>query len=150
MRRLLVTAISTPFGLYELIQMQFGLRNATQTFQRFVDMVLKGLDFVYIDNILIASSSLEEHFKPVEMVLARLNTFRIVIIIKKCVFDVPELEFLGVMVSKHAIKPATDKIAAIKQFPLPEITKKLQRFLGMINYYRRWYPYAEFNIFVIF
>ncbi len=57
------TAIATPFGLFEFLQMPFGLRNAAQTFQRFIDEVLRGLDFTYayIDDILIASSSAEEH-----------------------------------------------------------------------------------------
>ncbi|BHF82688.1 hypothetical protein SprV_0802582700 [Sparganum proliferum] len=41
------TAVTTPFGLFEFTRMPFGLRNATQTFQRFIDQVLRGLDFVY-------------------------------------------------------------------------------------------------------
>lgn len=51
------TAIITPFGLYEFVYMTFGLRNASQTFQRFMDDILRDLDcaFPYIDDILIAS-----------------------------------------------------------------------------------------------
>lgn len=50
------TAIVTPFGLYEFLFMSFGLRNAAQSFQRFIDEVLRGLDFCfcYIDDILVA------------------------------------------------------------------------------------------------
>ena len=57
------TAITTPFGLFEFVRMPFGLRNATQTFQRFMDQVLCSLDlcYVYIDDLLVASSSPEEH-----------------------------------------------------------------------------------------
>ena len=57
------TAITTPFGLYEFVRMPFGLRNAAQTFQRFIDQVLLGLHFcyAYIDDLLIASTSPEEH-----------------------------------------------------------------------------------------
>ncbi|XP_077546323.1 uncharacterized protein LOC144158974 [Haemaphysalis longicornis] len=48
------TAIITPFGLFEFPFMSFGLRNAGQTFQRFIDDVVRGLDFcfVYLDDIL--------------------------------------------------------------------------------------------------
>ncbi|PIK34628.1 hypothetical protein BSL78_28547 [Apostichopus japonicus] len=57
------TAITTPFGLFEFIRMPFGLRNAAQTFQRFIDEVTRGLPFcyAYIDDLLIASASVEEH-----------------------------------------------------------------------------------------
>ena len=51
------TAVITPFGLYEFLCMPFGLKNAAQTFQRFMDQVLHGLNFVfdYLDDILVAS-----------------------------------------------------------------------------------------------
>ncbi|BHF68305.1 hypothetical protein SprV_0301133900 [Sparganum proliferum] len=59
----LKTAVTTPFGLSEFIRMPFGLRNAAQTFQRFIDRVLRGLPFVYayIDDLLVASRNAEEH-----------------------------------------------------------------------------------------
>ena len=57
------TAIVTPFGLFEFLRMPFGLRNAAQTFQRFIDQVLHGFPFVYmyIDDVLVASTSPQEH-----------------------------------------------------------------------------------------
>jgi hypothetical protein len=57
------TAITTPFGLFEFHFMSFGLRNATQTFQRFMDDILRELDFcfAYLDDILVFSRSLEDH-----------------------------------------------------------------------------------------
>jgi len=55
------TDIITPFGMCEFQYMSFELRNAA--FQRFIDEVLRDFDFcyVYIDDILIASASAEEH-----------------------------------------------------------------------------------------
>jgi hypothetical protein len=57
------TAITTPFGVFEFPFMSFGLRNAAQTFQRFMDEVLRGLDFcfAYLDDILVFSRTSEEH-----------------------------------------------------------------------------------------
>ena len=57
------TAICSPFGLFEFLNTPFGLRNATESFQCFIDGVLCGLDFMYayINNLLIASSSEAEH-----------------------------------------------------------------------------------------
>ncbi|GBO34755.1 Transposon Ty3-I Gag-Pol polyprotein [Araneus ventricosus] len=71
------TAIITPFGLYEFNVMSFGLKNAPATFQRFIHEVLRGLDFVfpYLDDILIAPKSSQEHEIHLNLVLERLNTF---------------------------------------------------------------------------
>ena len=57
------TATITPFGLFENSVMTFGLCNAGQTFQCYVNQALGELEFafVYIDDILVASSSLEEY-----------------------------------------------------------------------------------------
>ena len=57
------TAITTPFGLFEFLRMPFGLKNAAQTFRRFIDEGLRGLHFryAYINDILVVSSSIEEH-----------------------------------------------------------------------------------------
>lgn len=62
------TAITTPFGIYEFNRMPFGLRNAAQIFQRFIDTVTGGLHFChgYIDDLLIASKNEEEHEKHLE------------------------------------------------------------------------------------
>ena len=64
------TAITTPFGFYEFVQMPFGIRNAAQTFQHFIDRVLHGLHFSYsdIDNVLIASTNAKEHKSHLQQV----------------------------------------------------------------------------------
>ena len=57
------TAVITPFGLFEYNVMSFGLKNTAQTFQRFMDVVLRGLDFAfcYINDLLITSANEYEH-----------------------------------------------------------------------------------------
>lgn len=69
------TAITTPFGLFEFTRMTFGLRNAAQTFQRLVHSLFRDLPFVfpYIDDLLLASKSMEEHLKHIRMVFHRLK-----------------------------------------------------------------------------
>ncbi|XP_076044683.1 uncharacterized protein LOC143027299 [Oratosquilla oratoria] len=73
------TAITTPFGLYEYIRMPFGLKNAAQTSQRFIDEVLRGLPFcfAYIDDLLIVSLDEDTHRRHLEEVITRLRDYGI-------------------------------------------------------------------------
>ncbi|BHF74562.1 hypothetical protein SprV_0501764800 [Sparganum proliferum] len=136
------TAVTTPFGLFEFIRMPFGLRNAAQTFQRFIDHVLRGLPFVYayIDDLLVASRNEEEHKEHLALVFDRLDKFGVVINPSKCVLGVPSLEFLGHQVDSEGLRPLPSKVDAVRNFPPPTSKRQLQRFLGMVNFYRRFLP----------
>lgn len=136
------TAIITPFGLFEFPKMPFGLRNAAQTFQRFMNEVCKGLDFVfvYIDDILIFSKSPEEHKSHLEKLFERLTEYGLNIKPSKCLLGVKSLEFLGHYIDQYGILPAAERVEAITSFPAPDSLKKAQRFVGMINYYFRFVP----------
>ena len=134
------TAVITPFGLYEFLRMPFGLRNAGQSFQRFMDEVLLGIPhtFVYLDDILVASETAEQHQEDLKEVLQRLQEFGLVLNHEKCVFNASQVEFLGHVVDATGIKPLPARVSAISSFPQPTTKGELQRFLGMINYYRRF------------
>ncbi|BHF65861.1 hypothetical protein SprV_0200887400 [Sparganum proliferum] len=108
------TAVTTPFGLFEFIRMPFGLPNAAHTFQRFIDRVLRVFD--------------------------RLDQFGVVINPSKCVLGVPSLDFLGHHVDAKGLRPLSSKVEAIRDFPPPTSKRQLQRFLGMVNFYRRFLP----------
>lgn len=138
------TALITPFGLFEFPYMTFGLCNAAQTFQRFLNTVIQGLDFcfAYLDDILIASRTEKEHLEHLRILFGRLNEFGVVINIDKCVFGQPEVKFLGYSISKDGTKPLKSKAEVILNFKQPETVDKLKRFLGMLNYYRRFLPNA--------
>ena len=134
------TAVTTPFGLFEFVRMPFGLANAGKTFQRFMDEVLRGLDFAYwyMDDILVSSVNEEEHIKHLRLVLARLEEYGLTINVGKCKFGLTELSFLGHKISNDGIVPLEEKVEAIKNYPIPTSVKKLRRFLGMVNHYRRF------------
>nr|VZH98655.1 unnamed protein product [Spirometra erinaceieuropaei] len=136
------TAVTTPFGLFEFIRMPFGLRNAARTFQRFIDRVLRGLPFVYayIDDLLVASRNAEEHKEHLALVFDRLDQFGVVINPSKCVLGVPSLDFLGHHIDAQGLRPLSSKVEAIRDFPPPTSKRQLQRFLGMVNFYRRFLP----------
>ena len=90
------------FGLFEFNFMLFGLGNASQTYQRFVEQIIRGLNFIYahIDDFRIASiTETKEHLK---LLLERLNQYGIMINPAKCVFGVYEITFLGYTRQNHS------------------------------------------------
>jgi hypothetical protein len=133
------TAIITPFGLYEFLFMPFGLKNAAQTFQCLMDSLFRNIPFIfiYLDDILIFSSSRSQHLSQLHTVLSILGENGLHINPAKCVFTQEEVDFLG-----HHITPTSlpSHVHPILSFPPPTDAKSLQRFLGMINFYRRFLP----------
>lgn len=136
------TALTTPFGLFEFTRMPFGLRNAAQTFQRFMHQVCAGLNFVfiYIDDILIASHDADEHRDHLNQVFHRLSEYGLTINPAKCVLGSTTIEFLSHEISSDGISPSKQRVDAIVNFPVPTSAKLVQRFLGMLNYYHRFVP----------
>ncbi|BHF80886.1 hypothetical protein SprV_0702401400 [Sparganum proliferum] len=136
------TAVTNPFGLFEFLRMPFGLRNASQTFQRFIDRVLRGLPFVYvyIDDVLVASRYVEEHLQHLTLLFDRFQQFSVTLHPAKCILGATSLEFLGHLIDSNGIRPLPSKVAAIRDFPPPTSKRQLQRFLGMVNFYRRFLP----------
>lgn len=138
------TAIITPFGLFEHPFMGFGLRNAGQTFQRFIDEVVQGLDFCYsyVDDILVYSKNSTEHAEHLRTIFQRLQAYGVVVNPSKCHLGLAEVVFLGYHISAGGIKPPDERISALRDFPTPKTVQGMRRFLGMMNYYRRFLPSA--------
>lgn len=136
------TGFSTPYGHYEFNRMPFGLKNAPATFQRLMDRVLSGLQgielFVYMDDIVIYASSLEEHSLKLKSLLSRLQSAGLALSPEKCHFLRREIGYLGHIITHEGVKPDPQKIRAVKEFPLPNTRKKIKSFLGLIGYYRRF------------
>ena len=136
------TALTTPFGLFHFRRMPFGLRNAAQTFQRFIDRVVRDLPFVfvYLDDILVASENPEQHETHLRQLFASLRDYGVVVHPDKCQFGVEALDFLGHHVNAQGVSPMDDKVTVIRKFPRPTSLRQLRRFLGMVNFYRRFMP----------
>ena len=124
--------------------MPFELFNAPATFQRVMQVVLAGLErkgvFVYLDNILVASKSFNEHLQQLREVFERLRSAGLRLKPKKCLFLRNEVPYLGHVVTAQGIKPDPAKTEKVTDFPVPQDITGVRQFLGLASYYRRFLP----------
>ena len=142
------TAFITHMGFFECMVMPFGLVNASHTFQKMMDKLLGNLRWkgvlTYVDDILIHGATFEGIIKQVDEVLSRMSEEGLTLNLRKCVFGVRSIKYFGHIVDEEGRKPDPDKVAVLKNYPLPHNIMELRRFLGMIGYYQCYiHQYAE-------
>ena len=123
-----LTAIRTPFVLFEYLYMPFGLTNASATFQRFIDPVLQGMSnaIAYVDDIIVLSNSPDEHVKHLKELFSGFKSFGVIVNPTKLQFGLSKLQFLGHVLTANGIKPLPSKVEAIQKYPLLEDVKQLR------------------------
>ena len=137
------TAFVTSFGQYQFKVLCFGLCNAPSTFQRmmdsvFADMIAEGWLVIYIDDLLVHSKTPAEHVQHLRRVFARLAEHGLYLKLKKCVWNKPQVKFLGHVAGRNGVAPDPDKVATVRDWPVPTCLKDLQAFLGLANYFRKF------------
>jgi hypothetical protein len=136
------TAFITNRGLYEFIVMAFGLCNAPGTFQRLMDEVIRPeyRDFIqtYIDDIIVHSSTFDEHVKHLRQLHQVLLKSRLTVKLTKCKFAQTSVKFLGHIVSQGQIQPNPEKVSAIDRWQRPIDVTGVRSFLGCVGWYRRF------------
>ncbi|XP_073808802.1 adenosylhomocysteinase isoform X1 [Danio rerio] len=138
------TAFVTASGLYEFSSLPFGLKNAAASFQRLMEQVLRDLKnkccMVYIDDIIVYSPDVQTHLNHLEQVFHSLHKAGLTLNLKKCKFICASLDYLGHTISADGVNVNSDKVEAIRTFPIPKTLKELQRFLGLAAWYHRFIP----------
>lgn len=137
------TAFTVPSrGLFQFKVMCFGLTSAPATQQRLMDLLFGpefgGRIFIYLDDIIVVSSTLEEHLRLLRTVVDRLSYANLTINLKKCHFFRRQLKYLGYVVDEFGLRTDPGKINSIVNFPIPTSRKEVKRFLGTASYYRRF------------
>lgn len=131
-----LTAVTTPFGLYEWLVMPMGGSNAPATHQCRMFHALKDLIgricHVYLDNIIIWSNSLEEHKANIDKVMEALCKANLYMSIKKTNLFCLEVLFLGHILSADGVQPDPSKVERITLWPVPKSTTDVRAFLGIV------------------
>ena len=134
------TAFSTHIGLFEWNRMPMGLCNSGATFQRAMDKMLidEPHTRAYVDDIMIACNSFNEHIECLEKTFMRLREYGLKVKPKKCMFGDSETMFLGFIVSGDGMKVCESRSDCIRRYPRPQNTKQVRQFLGLASYYRKF------------
>jgi hypothetical protein len=92
----------------------------------------------YLDDILIYSNSLSEHYRHVRSVLSALQEAGLHLKPEKCSFYQQCVKYLGLIISNNGVEIDPDKVVAITEWPTPSRLKECPGFLGFANFYHRF------------
>ncbi|CAK1596228.1 unnamed protein product [Parnassius mnemosyne] len=134
------TVINTHRGLFMYNRLVFGLASSPGIFQRIMVNLLKDIEgvVVFLDDVLIASDTIENHIHTLRKVLDKLKEYGLKLKREKCEFFVEKVKYLGYVMNKEGIHPDPDKIESILLMSPPRDISELRSFLGMVNFYSRF------------
>ena len=136
------TAFIARSGYWQWRVLPMGLCNSASTFQRLMNMVLSGLTYktclVYLDDIIVMASSLDEHLARLEEVFSRIRAAKLKLRPDKCSLLQKEVTFLGHVVSAAGIAMDERKLEAVRSWETPKNLKETRSFVGFCAYYRRY------------
>jgi hypothetical protein len=129
-------------GLFEWVVMAFGLKNAGATYQRAMNLIFHELlgntVEVYIDDIVVKSAEFSSHIADLRKAFDKMRRYGLKMNPRKCAFGVSAGKFLGFIIHEHGIEIDPDRIKSIRNVGPPPCKVKVQKFLGKINYLRRF------------
>lgn len=138
-----LTSFVTPLGQFEYVRMPFGLKNAPSVFQRFVNTIFRPLVdsnkiLIYMDDIMVATETVEEHEMILSDVFAIIKQHSLQLKLSKCKFFFEEIDYLGYRIHNSDIQPNPANIEAIERFPVPKNARDVHSFLGLASYFRKF------------
>jgi hypothetical protein len=137
--------VITEDKIYQMINLPFGLRNATSAFSRCMAHVLSGLEesvVVYVDDILIFTkeNSFDLHLSALKKVFERFRRFNLKLSPKKCIFAAATMNFLGFTIGPEGYTPSLSKVEVIKDLPIPTNVRGIKHVVGMASFFRKHVP----------
>jgi len=139
-----LTSFTSHFGLFRYTRMPFGLKNAPATFQRVMDVILSSVRWqfalVYLDDIFVFSTTVEDHFDHVRTVLGLLKDAGVTLRLDKCHFFSEAVDYLGHVVRPGRLAVSSKTCDAVRCFKPLRSTTDVRSFLGLCNVFRRFVP----------
>ena len=138
------TAFSTNSGQFQMKRLPMGLKISPSAFSRVMTVALSGLTFdkcfVYLDDLIVFGRNLEAHNRNLIDIFERLRKVNLKLNPTKCQFLKKELLYLGHIVSAQGVLPDPEKIKVLLEYPVPQTSEEIKRFIAFCNYYRKFIP----------
>ena len=134
--------ITTPFGLFRVNRLPYGVSSSPAIFQRTMEMLLKDVSnvVIYIDDMVVFGKTVQEHNETLQTVLEKLARAGLVLKKEKCKWNQDSIAFLGHIINRDGVTPMKAKVEAIQKLRAPTNVTELRTFLGMVNYYHKFIP----------
>ena len=130
--------------LYEFTCMPFGLTNAGASFCHLMEMCIGNQQYItllfYLDDICVFVETADQMLDRIQFTFSSLKEFNLKIKLKKSFFFQAKVNFLGHILSKKGVLPNLEKVAKIKDWPIPKTPKEVHYFVGLASYYRGFIP----------
>ena len=137
-----ITTFITHKGLFRYKRLMFGITSAPEKYQQVIQQVLHDCSGTanISDDIIVYGSDTAEHDVRLEKVLARLKDKGLTLNEEKCVFHMPKLTFMGLVLSQQGIGPTEEKVKAVNEAREPQNVSEVKSFLGLVNFNARFIP----------
>lgn len=137
------TTFNTHMGPFEYKRIPYGIKNGTSFFMHFITCAFQELlrqhkILIYVDDIVIATQTLEEHLSILEEVLTILRKNRLELKFAKCEFLRHDITYLGYLINSGGITLSPEHVQAIQDYPTPRNLKQLQSYVGLLSYFRKF------------
>lgn len=148
----LILAWSTHKGVFACKRMSFGAKTACAIFQSTMSKVLQGVPccVCFFDDILVTGRTLAEHLKNLELVFQKLSAAGFKLNLQKCRFFQKKVKYLGHVIDATGLHKDEDKVKAISDAPQPSNVSEVKAFIGLVNYYARFFPNLAQVLFPIY
>lgn len=144
-----ILTLSTHLGLFRPTRLMYGVSPAPAIWQRLMEEVLNGIPgvTVFLDDIRITGPNDRVHLERLEEVLKRLSQYNMRINLEKCQFFADRIEYCGYLIDRDGIHKVRKKIDAVQDMPVPENKDQVRSFVGLVNYYGRFFPQLSTTIY---
>ena len=136
------TAFTTHHGIWRFKKMPFGLAGSPATFSMVMARALSNINWknamTYVDDIIIFSSTFEQHLIHLQNVFDNLRKAQLKLKPSKCNFAASRVSYLGHIITSEGVTVDSEKVEAVAKFPLPKDEHELRSYLGLCGYYRRF------------